>query len=144
MPSRAYVYNSKEKTMTHHTNRGDLLSQLRARKTATEKRFELGQIVATPQALERLAKHGFSANDLIARHHSGDWGDISEQDARKNEQALSSGLRLLSTYRLVEKIWLQSMSRTERSRLPTIWIETSAANESGHRESTTLLLPEDY
>ena len=130
--------------MTHHTNDGDVLSQLRARRTATEKRFELGQIVATPQALERIAKHGFNADYLIARHHSGDWGDVSEPDARKNEQALTSGLRLLSVYRLVEKMWLQSMPRTERSRLPTIWIETSAANESGLRESTTILCPEDW
>ena len=80
--------------MTHHTNDGDVLSQLRARRTATEKRFELGQIVATPQALERIAKHGFNADYLIARHHSGDWGDVSEPDARKNEQALTSALDL--------------------------------------------------
>lgn len=130
--------------MRHHTNSGDVLSQLRARKAATLKRFEIGQMVATPQALERLAKHGFNVNALTARHHSGDWGDISKPDARRNEQALNSGSRLLSVYRLVEKMWLQSMPRTERSRLPTIWIETSAANESGVRESTTILRPEDW
>ena len=130
--------------MTHQTNGGDVLSQLRARRTATAKRFELGQIVATPPALVRLAKHGFNADELIARHHSGDWGDVSEPDARRNEQALTSGSRLLSVYRLVEKMWLQSMPRTERSRLPTIWIETSAASESGHREFTTILCPEDW
>ena len=130
--------------MTHHTNGGDVLSQLRARRTATEKRFELGQMVATPPALERLAKHGFNVADLIARHHSGDWCDVSLAEARRNEQALISGARLLSVYRLVEKMWLQSMPRSERSRLPTIWIATSAANESGHRESTTILCPEDW
>ena len=37
-------------TMTHHTNSGDVLSQLRARRAATSKRFELGQIVAMPPA----------------------------------------------------------------------------------------------
>ena len=130
--------------MTHQTNSGDVLSQLRARRTAPEKRFELGRIVATPPALVRLAKHGFNADELSARHHSGDWGDVSEPDARRNEQALTSGSRLLSVFRLVEKMWLQSMPRTERSRLPTIWIETSAANQSGNRESTTILCPEDW
>ena len=130
--------------MTHHTNSGDVFSQLRTRRAATSKRFELGQIVATPQALERLAKHGFNADDLIARHHSGDWGDVSEPDARRNEQALTSGLRLLSVYRLVKKMWLHSMPRTERSRLPTIWIETNAANEFGLRDATTILCPEDW
>lgn len=130
--------------MPLQTNGGDVLSQLKARRTATEKRFELGQMVATPPALVRLAKHGFNVDDLIARHHSGDWGDVSEPDARRNEQALTSGLRLLSVYRLVEKMWLQSMPRTEQSSLPTIWIETSAANEFGLRESTTILCPEDW
>ena len=130
--------------MTHHTNGGDVLSQLRARRAATTNRFELGQIVAMPPALVRLAKHGFNVADLIARHHSGDWGDVSPAEARRNEQALISGARLLSGYRLVEKMWLQSMPRTERSRLPTIWIETSAASESGHREFTTIQCPEDW
>ncbi len=130
--------------MTHPTNGGDVLSQLRAQRAATEKRFDLGQIVATHPALARLAKHGFTADDLIARHHSGDWGDVSEPDARRNEQALGSGSRLLSVYRLVEKVWLQSVPRTERSRLPTIWIQTNAVNESGLRESTTILCPEDW
>ena len=130
--------------MTHHTNGGDVLSQLRTQRTANGKRFELGQIVATPPALARLAKHGFNADDLIARHHSGDWGDVSEPDARRNERALSSGARLLSAYRLVEKMWLQSVPRTERSRLPTIWIQTNAANESGLRDATTILCPEDW
>ena len=130
--------------MTHHANGGDVLSQLRARRTATEKRFELGQIVATPQALERLAKHGFNADDLIARHLSGDWGDVSPAEARRNAQALISGARLLSVYRLVETKWLQSMPRTERSRLPTIWIETAAANDTNIRAATTILCPEDW
>lgn len=130
--------------MTHQTNGGDVLSQLRARKAATSKRFELGQMVAMPPALERLAKHGFNADELIARHHSGDWGDVSPAEARRNAQALISGARLLSVYRLVETKWLQSMPRTERSRLPTIWIETTAANDTNLRESTTILCPEDW
>lgn len=130
--------------MTHQTNGGDVLSQLRARKAATAKRFELGQKVATPPALERLAKHGFNVADLIARHHSGDWGDVSPAEARRNAQALISGARLLSVYRLVETKWLQSMPRTERSRLPTIWIETTAANDTNLRAATTILCPEDW
>ena len=130
--------------MTHHTNSGDVFSQLRARKAATSKRFELGQMVATPPALERLAKHGFNADELIARHHSGDWGDVSPAEARRNAQALISGARLLSVYRLVETKWLQSMPRTERSRLPTIWIETTAANGTNIRAATTILCPEDW
>ena len=81
--------------MTHHTYSGDVFSQLRARQAATLKRFEMGQIVAMPLALERLAKHGFNVTDFIARHHSGDWGDVSPAEARRNAHALISGARLL-------------------------------------------------
>jgi hypothetical protein len=140
----AYMFNKMKTTMTHHTNSGDVFSQLRARQAATLKRFEIGQIVVMPPALERLAKHGFNVADLIARHHSGDWGDVSPAEARRNAQALISGARLLSVYRLVKKMWLQSMPRTERSRLPTIWIETTAANDTNIRAATTILCPEDW
>lgn len=130
--------------MTNHTNGGDVLSQVRTQRKANAIRFDLGQIVATPAAVARLAKYGFNATDLIARHHTGNWGDVSEPDARRNEQALTSGSRLLSVYQLVEEKWLQSVPRNERSRLPTIWIQTNAANEEGVRDATTILCPEDW
>lgn len=38
--------------------------------------FSLGQMVATPHALELLAQHNTSCFSLLARHQSGDWGNV--------------------------------------------------------------------
>jgi hypothetical protein len=59
-------------------------------------RFELGQIVATPGALEAVGHEGCLA--LLRRHASGDWGDLCAFDQRENERALENGTRLLSAY----------------------------------------------
>jgi hypothetical protein len=88
-------------------------------------RFELGQLVATPGALAALEEAGQNAGEFLARHVSGDWGDLSEEDRQENEFSLTHGFRLLSSYRLRNgtKIW--------------------AITESD-RSATTLLLPEEY
>jgi hypothetical protein len=56
--------------------------------------FRLGHIVATPNALARVAQHDILA--AIERHQSGDWGDMPEEDRQENELSLQEGLRLLS------------------------------------------------
>jgi hypothetical protein len=70
--------------------------------------FPLGHLVATPGALQVLEQHGIAPMQLIARHRSGDWGDIDPGDAKTNAQALRVGARILSSYRLAngEKIWI--------------------------------------
>lgn len=63
--------------------------------------------------------------DLVQRHASGDWGDLSAHDQRENEIAVQrGGLRILSAYEL-EGI--------------RFWIVTEA-----DRSTTTILLPEEY
>ena len=64
-------------------------------------RFPLGQVAATPGALELLEQHHVSFFDLLARHAKGDWGDVGAEDAHANDQALIHGYRLLSCYTLV-------------------------------------------
>lgn len=88
-------------------------------------KLELGQIVATPGALAAFGESGEQPNDLLRRHASGDWGDLSEEDRKENEFSLVHGFRLLSSYAL--------SSGTK------IWVITEA-----DRSSTTLLLPEEY
>src|SRR5713101_6306631 len=70
--------------------------------------FGLGQIVATPGALLALEKAGQSPGEFLARHHSGDWGDLKEEDRQENARSLEHGFRLLSTYKTVagEKLWV--------------------------------------
>lgn len=87
--------------------------------------FPFGQTVATPGALAALAEAGNSGLEYLARHASGDWGDVGAEDAKENELSLREGFRLLSSYKL-----------------PTgakLWIITEA-----DRSVTTLLLPDEY
>ena len=88
-------------------------------------KLELGQIVATFGALAAFGESCEQPSDLLRRHASGDWGELSEEDRKENEFSLVHGFRLLSSYTL--------------SSGTTIWVITEA-----DRSSTTLLLPEEY
>ena len=44
------------------------------------KKFSLGRIVATPGALHALHEAGQSADEFLARHVTGDWGDLDDED----------------------------------------------------------------
>jgi hypothetical protein len=88
-------------------------------------KFSLGQVVATPGALAALADAGQTPHEFIARHATGDWGELDDDDRCENERSLRDGCRLLSAYLL--------RNGTK------IWVITEA-----DRSSTTLLLPEEY
>lgn len=82
--------------------------------------FSLGQIAATPGALEALANISVSPRALLSRHQYGDWGELDEAD----KQLLNIGERIFSAYQL----------DTLR-----FWVITEA-----DRSATTILLPEEY
>jgi hypothetical protein len=84
----------------------------------------LGRVVATPGALNLLRKSGGLPFDYLARHATGDWGELCAFDRRQNEIALRDGYRVFSSYDV-----------------PTgrVWIITEA-----DRSITTILLPEEY
>lgn len=86
--------------------------------------FSLGQIVATPGALELLDRGAVNAAELLQRHQCGDWGNVPPEDAAENDNSVVSGCRILSSYPVADE---------------RIWIITEA-----DRSSTTLLLPEEY
>jgi phage terminase large subunit-like protein len=88
-------------------------------------KFSLGRIVATPAVLEAFKQSGDSPDIFILRHSTGNWGDLSAEDKRLNDQALIHGGRLLSAYHLSDgtKIWIIS---------------------EADRASSCILLPEDY
>jgi hypothetical protein len=88
-------------------------------------KFSLGHLVATPGVLQALAAAGQSPMEFVRRHHSGDWGEVTEADREENEYSLTRGFRLLSAY---------TLRSGER-----IWIITEA-----DRSATTLLLPSEY
>ncbi len=88
-------------------------------------RFPLGRLLATPHALEALADSGQSPAEFLARHATGDWGDVGPDDWRLNGQALRDGTRILSAYHTTRGV--------------KVWIITEA-----DRSSTCILLPEEY
>jgi len=85
----------------------------------------LGRVLATPGALRALALARADGAAYLARHASGDWGDLDAEDWTANDRALPGDERLLSAYRL---------PNGER-----LWIITEA-----DRSATTLLLPDEY
>jgi hypothetical protein len=91
-------------------------------------RFELGRVVATPSALEVLSQQGVSPAELLARHVSGDWGEVCAEDAEMNERSVRNGWRILSVYETNPR----GVSRK-------VWLLTEA-----DRSSTCLLLPNEY
>jgi hypothetical protein len=84
----------------------------------------LGRVVATPGALKLLSEIGVHPFDYLARHATGDWGELCAFDRRQNEIALRDGYRVLSSY------------ETTAGR---VWIITES-----DRSVTTILLPEEY
>lgn len=88
-------------------------------------RFPLGDIVATPGALDALSEAQHEPLELLRRHQAGDWGDLDEEDKVENEFSLEHDLRLLSAYTLPTQV--------------KIWIITE-----WDRSVTTLLLPAEY
>jgi hypothetical protein len=91
----------------------------------TPPRFPLGQLVATPGALDALTKIGSSPQEFLDRHVRGDWGELSDEDRQENEFSVTEGLRILSAYHLSDGT--------------KIWVITEA-----DRSSTCILLPEEY
>ena len=61
--------------------------------------FQLGQCVATPAALALCTSLGIGPITLIARHSSGDFGDLDKEDVEANVQAIQHDLRIFSSYK---------------------------------------------
>ena len=93
-------------------------------------KFQSGKIVATPRALEALQKAGIEPSSLLARHQSGDWGDLCDEDKQQNNFAIQDEgnpekqQRVFSSYKI----------GTETIYIITEW----------DRSVTTLLRPCDY
>ena len=87
--------------------------------------FPLGDVVATPGAINALLEAGESGDLYISCHACGIYGDICEEDRKANERAIIDGSRILSAYQLRNEV--------------RIWIVTES-----DRSVTTILLPEEY
>ena len=87
--------------------------------------LDLGQVVATPGALNALRRSSQSPGEFLTKHARGEWGDLDDHDTEANRAALRDGGRILSSY---------------KTRLgDTIWLITES-----DRSVTTFLLPDEY
>jgi hypothetical protein len=98
---------------------------------AVKPKFDLGQIVSTPGALEACSREHLTA--CLARHVTGDWGEVCAEDAASNDEAIREGGRVLSAYPIDPAKPCKGFGDN------TLWIITEA-----DRSVTTFLLPDEY
>jgi len=88
------------------------------------KTFLLGQITATPGAIQELEKASIHPLILIDRHSRLDPGCLDAEDQARNNQSVQDGSRIFSAY--------------EYNGVK-FWVITEAG-----RHATTILLPDEY
>ena len=88
-------------------------------------RFLLGQVLATPGALQALETNEQQVMELLQRHVVLDPGELDQEDQHTNVDAVENGGRIFSSYLLKDgtKLWI--ISEADRS-------------------ATTILLPDEY
>lgn len=67
--------------------------------------------------------------EILARHLSGDWGELSEADKEENNLSVREGFRILSAY------WIDEADQSKGK----VWVITEA-----DRSSTCILEPDQY
>jgi len=87
--------------------------------------FELGELWTTPGAVTAMTDADQDPLELIQRHVTGDWSELSEDDQAENRFSINHALRILSAYTLNTGV--------------KVWIITEA-----DRSGTTILLPSEY
>jgi len=72
--------------------------------------LKLGQVVSTAGVSDWMTSSVENTQFVIgsiARHSSGDWGEVCDNDKESNNLALKEGTRILSSYsKGKDKIWI--------------------------------------
>jgi len=76
-------------------------------------KFAVGKLVITINAQHSL--HPEDVAKALARHVSGDWGELDEHDRRENELSLAQGYRLLSAYTDCNRVTFWIITEADRS-----------------------------
>lgn len=77
--------------------------------------FHPGKLLVTPDALETLRTNKIPVISVMLRHIAGDWGCVSDDDARQNDLSIAAGLRLLSIYSLPDNTRIIVVTEWDRS-----------------------------
>ena len=91
----------------------------------TMDRFPLGRLMMTPGALRAMVEAQTQPIVYLARHASGDWGNVDREDRATNDRAVDHGARVVSSYTLPTNTVVWCITESDRS-------------------LTTLLLPDEY
>ena len=93
--------------------------------------FGLGNLYVTRGIQALMDEKGLDVTPYIARHQTGDWGEVCAEDASENQLSLEKGFRILSAYHFFPV--------NDPDNKIKFWIITEA-----DRSVTTVLLPEEY
>lgn len=99
--------------------------------TQNKAKFKLGKTVITHGAIEALSNSNQLPDIFLKKHQYGEWGEICEEDADLNNEAVAHEGSTDKQMRVV------SVYKTNKNE--TIWIITE-----WDRSITTLLLPSEY
>lgn len=92
--------------------------------------FGLGKLFVTRGIQALIDDHSLDISPFIARHQTGDWGEVCAEDATENQLSLEKGFRILSAYSFTSDI---------DGEMYKLWIITEA-----DRSVTTVLQPSEY
>lgn len=93
--------------------------------------FPLGRLYVTRGIQALMDEQGLDVTPFIARHQTGDDGDLDEEDKAENRLSQKHGYRILSAYHF------SPVNHSDNK--IKFWIITEA-----DRAATTVLLPEEY
>lgn len=71
-------------------------------------RLPISLVEATEAAVLTTNRAGVSLAGLLARHQSGDWGEVSDAEWAANEKAMAEGGTVASLYTIMEgvRLWI--------------------------------------
>ena len=108
---------------TDNTNALFTFSEVLAVPLVPPAKFRLGKLLITPGAQAAITESKQSPWDFIVRHMACDFGNVCDEDKRLNLEAVTTGERILSTYKttLGADIWVL----TEADRSATVCLLAS-------------------
>jgi hypothetical protein len=86
-------------------------------------KFKSGEIIVTAGVARKVPQNDVEA--AVRRHLRGDWGDLGEEDRKRNDQILERGGTLASIFTASNGLKFYVLTEPDRS-------------------STTVLLPSEY
>jgi hypothetical protein len=77
--------------------------------------FSLGKVVSTPAAITSIFFNHSNPFELLARHVTGDFGDLCKEDVEANAWAIMNGERIVSSYTMLDEEVIFVITERDRS-----------------------------